>query len=398
MIDLPSNVKYILDTLNSKGYEAYIVGGCVRDSIMGIVPHDWDITTSAEPMDVKACFKHTYDTGIKHGTITVLMDKVGYEVTTYRVDGIYEDNRRPKEVFFTRNLKDDLIRRDFTMNAIAYNEKDGFVDLFGGREDIENKTIRGVGCPADRFDEDALRMLRAVRFSSQLGFDIDDETFEAVKAKAALIKNISKERIREEFLKLIKGKHVDRIPLLWESGLLRFVSSDADDMAKMNGKKITEETGNADRDGYTRLVVFLERMGDKKAEAFMKELKFDNKTMKSVVSVISNGDISVLVNAYEVKKKLNIMGTENFELLLDVKKAQGKDVSHIKSVYEEVISNKECFMIKDLKINGNILMENGIASGKEIGVKLNALLDDVMKDHSLNREDILLNKAREIKL
>ena len=139
-------------------------------------------------------------------------------------------------------------------------------------------------------------------------------------------------------------------------------------------------------------------MGDKKAEAFMKELKFDNKTMKSVVSVISNGDISVLVNAYEVKKKLNIMGTENFELLLDVKKAQGKDVSHIKSVYEEVISNKECFMIKDLKINGNILMENGIASGKEIGVKLNALLDDVMKDHSLNREDILLNKAREIKL
>ena len=398
MIDLPSNVKYILDTLNSKGYEAYIVGGCVRDSIMGIVPHDWDITTSAEPMDVKACFKHTYDTGIKHGTITVLMDKVGYEVTTYRVDGIYEDNRRPKEVFFTRNLKDDLIRRDFTMNAIAYNEKDGFVDLFGGREDIENKTIRGVGCPADRFDEDALRMLRAVRFSSQLGFDIDDETFEAVKAKAALIKKISKERIREEFLKLIKGKHVDRIPLLWESGLLRFVSSDADDMAKMNGKKITEETGNADRDGYTRLVVFLERMGDKKAEAFMKELKFDNKTMKSVVSVISNGDISVLVNAYEVKKKLNIMGTENFELLLDVKKAQGKDVSHIKSVYEEVISNKECFMIKDLKINGNILMENGIASGKEIGVKLNALLDDVMKDHSLNREDILLNKAREIKL
>ena len=398
MIDLPSNVKYILDTLNSKGYEAYIVGGCVRDSIMGIVPHDWDITTSAEPMDVKACFKHTYDTGIKHGTITVLMDKVGYEVTTYRVDGIYEDNRRPKEVFFTRNLKDDLIRRDFTMNAIAYNEKDGFVDLFGGREDIENKTIRGVGCPADRFDEDALRMLRAVRFSSQLGFDIDDETFEAVKAKAALIKNISKERIREEFLKLIKGKHVDRIPLLWESGLLRFVSSDADAMAKMNGKKITEETGAADRDGYTRLVVFLERLGDKKAEAFMKELKFDNKTMKSVVCVISNGDISVLVNAYEVKKKLNIMGTENFELLLDVKKAQGKDVSHIKSVYEEVISNKECFMIKDLKINGNILMENGIASGKEIGVKLNALLDDVMKDHSLNREDILLNKAREIKL
>ncbi len=398
MIDLPSNVKYILDTLNNKGYEAYIVGGCVRDSIMGIVPHDWDITTSAEPMDVKACFKHTYDTGIKHGTITVLMDKVGYEVTTYRVDGIYEDNRRPKEVFFTRNLKDDLIRRDFTMNAIAYNEKDGFVDLFGGREDIENKIIRGVGCPADRFDEDALRMLRAVRFSSQLGFDIDEETFEAVKAKAGLIKNISKERIREEFLKLIKGKYVDRIRLLWVSGLLGFVSSDADDMARICGDKIMEEIGSADRDGYARLVIFLERMGDKKAESFMKELKFDNKTMKSVVSVISNGDISGLENSYAVKKKLNKMGTENFELLLDVKKAQGEDVSAIKVLYDSIIKNKECFMIKDLKINGNILMENGIASGKEIGMMLNILLDEVMKEPSLNREDILLKKACEIKL
>ena len=398
MIDLPSNVKYILDTLNNKGYEAYIVGGCVRDSIMGIVPHDWDITTSAEPMDVKACFKHTYDTGIKHGTITVLMDKVGYEVTTYRVDGIYEDNRRPKEVFFTRNLNDDLIRRDFTMNAIAYNERDGFVDLFGGRVDIENRIIRGVGCPADRFDEDALRMLRAVRFSSQLGFDIDEETFEAVKAKAGLLKNISKERIREEFLKLIKGKYADRMPLLWESGLLGFVSSDADDMAKMYGERITEETGAADREGYARLVIFLERLGDKKAETFMKDLKFDNKTMKSVVSVISNGDISGLENSYAVKKKLNIMGIENFELLLNVKKAQGKDTAVIKDLYDSVIENKECFMIKDLKINGNILMENGIAAGKEIGAVLNALLDEVMKEPSLNREDILLKKAYEIKL
>jgi len=398
MIDLPSNVKYILDKLNENGYEAYIVGGCVRDSIMGITPHDWDITTSAEPMDIKAFFKHTYDTGIKHGTITVLMDKVGYEVTTYRVDGIYEDNRRPKEVFFTRNLKDDLIRRDFTMNAIAYNEKDGFVDLFGGREDIDNKIIRGVGCPADRFDEDALRMLRAVRFSSQLGFDIEEETFEAVKDKAGLIKNISKERIREEFLKLINGKFVGRIPLLWESGLLGFVSSDADAMARAYGKEITEEITAANSNGYARLIIFLERMGHKKAETFMKELKFDNKTMKSVISVISNNVISDIENAYAVKKKLNIMGTQNFELLLEVKEAQGKDVSGIRDLYESVIKNEECFMIKDLKINGNILMENGLASGKEIGLKLNTLLDEVMKDPSLNKEDKLLLMAAEIKL
>jgi len=397
MIALPENVKYILDKLNNAGYEAYIVGGCVRDSIMGIVPHDWDITTSAEPMDVKAVFGHTYDTGIKHGTITVLLDKIGYEVTTYRVDGIYEDNRRPKEVFFTRNLKDDLIRRDFTMNAIAYNEKDGFVDLFGGRVDIENKIIRGVGAPSDRFDEDALRMLRAVRFSSQLGFDIEKDTLDAVKAKAELIKNISKERIREEFLKLIKGRYVSRIPLLWESGLLGYFSADADDMVKTHGDDIVKEISCASLEGHNRLIIFLEKLGAKKAEVFMKELKFDNKTIKTVVSVISNNDISSLKDNYSVKKRLNAIGTENFELLLGVKTAQGYDMRHIRSLYEDIIRNNECFLIKDLKINGNILMERGIASGKEIGAKLNFLLDVVMKEPSCNDEKILLSVAEEIK-
>ena len=396
MIDLPSDVKYIIETLNKAGFEAYAVGGCVRDSIMGITPHDWDITTSAEPLQVKALFKHTYDTGIKHGTITVLIDKTGYEVTTYRVDGIYEDNRRPKEVFFTRNLKDDLIRRDFTMNAIAYNEKDGFVDLFGGKEDIKAEVIRGVGNPSDRFDEDALRMLRAVRFSSQLGFEIEKETFDAVKNKALLIKNISKERIREELMKLLKGRFCERIPLLWESGLLGFIDADADKMAKADGEKLVEEIANAERDGNERLVIFLERLGAKKAESFMKDLKFDNKTMKTVVSVISNGDISTLTDAYSVKKKLNVMGVENFELLLRVKKAQGYDVNGINEIKEGILTRKECFLIKDLEINGNILMEKNIATGKDIGAKLNYLLDEVMKNPEINKADILIAMAEKI--
>ncbi len=396
MIDLPSDVRYIIEKLNKAGFEAYAVGGCVRDSIMGIIPHDWDITTSAEPLQVKDQFKHTYDTGIKHGTITVLIDKTGYEVTTYRVDGIYEDNRRPKEVFFTRNLKDDLIRRDFTMNAIAYNEKDGFVDLFGGKEDIKDGIIRGVGNPSDRFDEDALRMLRAVRFSSQLGFEIEKETFEAVKNKAGLIKNISKERIREELMKLLKGRFCERIPLLWESGLLGFIDADADKMAKAEGAKLTEEIAGAERDGNERLVIFFERLGTKKAESFMKDLKFDNKTMKTVVSVISNGDISDLKDAYSVKKKLNVMGVENFELLLGVKKAQGFEVDGINTIKEEILNRKECFFIKDLEINGNILMERNIATGKDIGAKLNYLLDEVMKNPEINKAEILIAMAGKI--
>lgn len=391
MINLPENVKFILNELKNNGYEAYIVGGCVRDSLMGITPHDWDITTSAEPENVKAIFKHTYDTGIKHGTITVLLDKTGYEVTTYRVDGIYEDNRRPKEVFFTRNLKDDLIRRDFTMNAIAYNEDDGFVDLFGGMEDISRKIIRGVGNPSDRFDEDALRMLRAVRFSAQLGFEIEKETFDAVKNKANLIRNISKERIREELMKLLAGRFTAKMPLLWESGLLGFISADADKMADEHREKIVNEISNASPFGCVRLIVFLERLGAKKAEYLLKELKFDNKTIKTVTSVIAKGDISH-PNAYEVKKKLNEIGTDNFEILLDVRSAQGHNTEDIRRVYEGIINRGECFSIKDLRINGNTLMEMGI-SGKEIGRVLGELLDEVMKAPERNSEEELKSMA-----
>ncbi len=391
MINLPENVKYILDNLKNAGFEAYIVGGCVRDSIMGIVPHDWDITTSAEPEDVKKIFKHTYDTGIKHGTITVLLDKVGYEVTTYRVDGIYEDNRRPKEVFFTRNLKDDLIRRDFTMNAIAYNETDGFVDLFGGQGDISKEIIRGVGNPSDRFDEDALRMLRAVRFSSQLGFEIEEETFNAVKNKAHLIKNISKERIREELLKLINGNFTDKIPLLWESGLLGFVSKELEDVVDEN---VVEDIKNAPRNGDERLIILIEKMDAKGAEKLLKNLKFDNKTIKTAVNVLNNFDVSALNSAYEVKKKLNAMGEENFLLLLRVKKAQGFDVKKIKAIFDE--AKNEPYTIKDLAINGNMLMEMGI-NGKEIGFVLNSVLDLVMKNPQINEKDVLINEALKIK-
>lgn len=219
-MNIPIQVRNIIETLENAGFEAFIVGGCVRDYLLGKTPKDWDITTSALPNETKSLFPHTYDTGIQHGTITIVIDKNNYEVTTYRIDGSYSDFRHPTEVIFTKKIDEDLSRRDFTMNAIAYNEKAGFCDPFCGREDISRKLIKGVGDPDKRFNEDALRMLRGVRFSAQLNFKIEEETFKSIKKNSALIKNISVERIREEFTKLLMSLNPEKIIELKETGLL----------------------------------------------------------------------------------------------------------------------------------------------------------------------------------
>ena len=221
VMQIPEKVEYIINVLMKNGYEAYAVGGCVRDSILGRVPEDWDITTSAQPEQVKALFHRTIDTGIQHGTVTVMMDKEGFEVTTYRIDGEYEDSRHPKNIEFTSNLEEDLKRRDFTINAMAYNPKDGLVDIFGGIEDLNKKIIRCVGNANDRFSEDALRILRAVRFAGQLGFAIEEQTKEAIVALAPTLKNISAERIRVELDKLLMGKHPELIRVASETGICR---------------------------------------------------------------------------------------------------------------------------------------------------------------------------------
>jgi tRNA nucleotidyltransferase (CCA-adding enzyme) len=235
---IPEKVQYIIDTLVDHGFEAYAVGGCVRDMILGKNPEDWDITTSAKPFEVKKVFKRTVDTGIEHGTVTVLLDKDHYEVTTYRLDGIYEDNRRPKEVSFTSSLEEDLKRRDFTINAMAYNPQLGIVDLFGGVKDLKNRLIRCVGNPMERFDEDALRILRAVRFSAQLDFQIEEATKLAIKEKAGLLKNISAERIRMELTKLLVSDNPDRLRLLYELGISKVILPEFDRMMTTPQKNI----------------------------------------------------------------------------------------------------------------------------------------------------------------
>ena len=215
IIQLPENVKYIIDTIMEAGYEAFAVGGCIRDSILGRKPDDWDITTSASPYQIKELFRRTIDTGIQHGTVTVMIDKEGYEVTTYRIDGEYEDSRHPKEVIFTPNLEEDLKRRDFTINAMAYNEKTGLVDIFEGMQDITRKVIRCVGSPMERFTEDALRMMRAVRFSAQLGYRIEEETAKAITHLAPNLTKISAERIQTELVKLVTSPHPDYLGIAY---------------------------------------------------------------------------------------------------------------------------------------------------------------------------------------
>ena len=222
-IKLPEKVNTIIQTLQSHGHEAYAVGGCVRDSILGRVPDDWDITTSATPFETKALFERTFDTGIEHGTITVLLGKDAFEVTTYRVDGKYEDSRHPKEVTFTRSLQEDLLRRDFTINAMAYNETEGLVDVFGGIEDLNAKIIRCVGNAKARFGEDALRILRAVRFAAQLGFEIEEETRKGIMELAPTLANISAERIQVELIKMLVSPNPAMLRTAYELGITKII-------------------------------------------------------------------------------------------------------------------------------------------------------------------------------
>ena len=230
MLAMPEKVSFIIDKLYEAGYEAYAVGGCVRDSLLGMEPKDWDITTSAGPYEVKALFHRTFDTGIEHGTVTVLLDKDAFEVTTYRIDGKYNDSRHPSEVRFTPNLSEDLLRRDFTINAMAYNYREGLVDLFDGLADLENGIIRAVGDPVKRFDEDALRIMRALRFAAVLGFKIEEQTLDAMKIIVPKLKLISAERIKAELFKMVSGRYPGMLHVAYENHVTGIIFPEWDDM------------------------------------------------------------------------------------------------------------------------------------------------------------------------
>jgi tRNA nucleotidyltransferase (CCA-adding enzyme) len=414
---MPKNVEFILDKLNTKYESAYIVGGCVRDSIMGVTPHDWDICTSATPSTVKEIFKdyRIIDTGIKHGTVTIIIDDEQYEITTYRIDGIYEDNRHPSDVLFTKNIEADLSRRDFTMNAIAYNHINGFVDPFGGMNDIKNCIIRCVGNPHDRFTEDALRILRAERFAMTLRFQIEDKTEQAMMENKWLLKNIAIERVTSELWKAVsKITYVnERFLILLRVVLPEFISSAA-------VKEIDYVLNRIPSSGYVTIAFIQQivmernpRMFIERPQAMMDKLRFSNKDRKTIMAMC-NGLNNILDQINN-----DVIGVVSIEPLPEMKLLMLADGDYIKETIElskiyirylQMKSNhlcdyvfemerkysrakQECHSLKDLEINGDDLIRMGF-KGVKIGEILNDVLMKVIFNQLRNNSEVLTDYVK----
>lgn len=441
-IQLPEKVKYIINSIEEAGFEAYAVGGCVRDSVLGRVPNDWDITTSATPYEVKKVFPRTIDTGIQHGTVTVMLDKEGFEVTTYRIDGEYEDSRHPKEVTFTANLVEDLKRRDFTINAMAYNDRSGIVDVFGGMEDIQNKVIKCVGNPRERFSEDALRMMRAVRFSAQLGYNIEENTRNAITELAQTIANISAERIQTELIKILISPHPDYVRDAYQLGITKVIMPELDKAFNTEqnnphhiytvGEHLMHCLTNTRADKCLRLAALLHDIGkpevketdengidhfhghaglsEKMAASILRRLKMDNDTIAKVKVYVKYHDYPIETKPKAVRRAINKIGTQYFEQVIEIKQAdmlaqstfeRDKKQEHLDKVmelYREIQNKQECVSLKELAITGKDLMELGIPQGREIGVTLNRLLEDVIENPEHNTKEYLTEIVKSMQI
>lgn len=439
-LTIPQKAEEILRVLEEHGFEAYAVGGCVRDSMLGRVPDDWDITTSARPEQVKALFRRTVDTGLQHGTVTVLMEKEGFEVTTYRVDGEYEDGRHPKEVAFTASLEEDLKRRDFTINAMAYNPARGLVDLFRGQEDLAEGIIRCVGNPMERFTEDALRIMRAVRFSAQLGFVIEKNTKEALSVLAPNLKHVSAERIQAELLKLLVSPHPDDIRIAYETGITKeFLPEwDACMVTEQNtphhcftvGEHILHSLVNIRPDKVLRLTMLLHDIGkpavkrtdengrdhfkmhgpesEKMAHAILRRLKLDNDTITKVCRLVKWHDYRPLPEMKHVRRAVNKIGEELFPLYLEVQKADVlaqstyrreeklRRLEGVRECWEKIQEEQQCVSLKTLAVTGSDLISAGITPGKELGAILQGFLELVLEDPECNKKEILLEKLPDV--
>lgn len=442
LIKLPQEVLQIMNVLEEDGHEAYAVGGCIRNCLLGLKVKDYDITTSASPYRVIELFDHVIETGLKHGTVTVMINGEGYEITQYRIDGEYTDNRRPEEVIPTDKIEEDLLRRDLTVNAIAYSPIRGFCDPTGGLKDLNDKVLRFVGDASKRIQEDALRMMRLIRFDSQLkGFSIDESAKAAVKENCDLITNISTERIKDEMDKLLLGHKPENILLLHELGLLKhilpefipcinfgqdnifhhltvdrhileavaFVNSDVDlkwtmllhDIAKPQCKTIDEMKighfiGHQIKSSEIALDV-------------LNRLRFSNNSINRIIKLIELHDRTITTTQKSVRRALFSIGDNIFLDLLEVKRADIKaqnpnfkasrllDIDNIEEIYRVIKASNECFSMKQLNINGTILIsELGLKPGPQIGKILNTLLEKVIDDTNLNNRQILLRLAKEI--
>ena len=433
-LTIPVNAEKILRVLENQGFEAFIVGGCVRDSILGRRPDDWDITTSARPEQVKALFRRTVDTGLKHGTVTVLMDKESYEVTTYRIDGEYEDGRHPKEVAFTASLEEDLKRRDFTINAMAYHPDRGLVDLFRGMDDIRAEIIRCVGNPLERFGEDALRILRAVRFSAQLGFSIEEETKKGIEELVPNLKLVSAERIQTELVKLLVSPHPDYFLTAYETGITRQFLPEFDACMETGqntphhclsvGLHTLQSLLNIRPDKVLRLTMLLHDIGkpavkktdengrdhfkmhgpagEKMASAILRRLKFDNDTISKVCRLIRWHDNRPAPDMCSVRRAVNRIGEDIFPLYLEVQRAdmlaqsaykreeKAARLEGVNECYRKILEEGQCVSLKSMAVKGRDLIAAGYAPGPELGEILNRLLEHVLEHPEDNEKDRLL--------
>ena len=435
MFVLPSQVEFALNKLHTAGFEAFIVGGCVRDILRGETPSDYDITTSAEPEQTKTVFsdEKIIETGIQHGTLTLLKNGIPLEITTYRIDGDYTDNRRPNSVRFTKTLTEDLARRDFTVNAMAYSPKTGITDAFGGEEDLKNGIIRSVGDADRRFNEDALRIMRALRFCSVLGFEIEEETKKAIFRNKNLLKNISSERIATELVKLLCGENSRRVILDYFE-VLEVVLPEISGMKGFDQKNrwhiydILNHTAhtveNSPAIPVFRITALLHDCGKvdsfsmdekgvghfyghpevshQKAKNALARLKFDNATTNEVLALIKHHDMPIEPTKIAVKKVLKQLTSDTFFKLLDIKRADNQaqnpeltkpvleSIDSIEKIAKEIIKNNECFSLKDLAVKGNDLINIGIPAGKKLGETLEFLLDAVINERVENKKDSLL--------
>lgn len=438
-ITLPRKVLMIINNLQLHGYEAFAVGGCVRDSILARRPEDWDITTSAKPQEIKRLFRRTVDTGIQHGTVTVLIGKDSFEVTTYRVDGAYEDGRHPAEVHFTSRLEEDLRRRDFTINAMAYNDEIRLVDVYGGMRDLNHHLIRCVGDPRERFSEDALRILRAVRFSAQLNFPIEPYTAEAVRELAPTLERISAERIQAELVKLLVSPHPERIQDAYELGITKVILPEWDAMVGVEQNNphhkydVAEHTVRAmkhvKRDKILRLTMLFHDMGkpsvrttdengkdhfkghalvsEEIARKVLRRLKFDNDTVKKVTRLVCYHDYRIEATEKNVRRAMNRIGVELFPYYLAVRMADVKaqspyrrrekieNIVEIRELYQQALRQEDCVTLRQLAVSGRDLMDLGMNPGREIGSMLSELLEYVIDDPARNTKEILCTYVKE---
>ena len=440
-IDIPANAKKIIEMLEAAGFEGYVVGGCVRDAFLGREPEDWDIASSAAPDEMLEVFKNerVIETGLKHGTVTVVMDGESYEVTAYRVDGEYKDARHPESVTFVREIAEDLARRDFTVNAMAWSGRDGLVDLFGGKKDLDAGVLRCVGDPEKRFEEDALRILRCVRFASQLDFEIEENTERAMYDRLPLLEKVSEERIRAEFDKLLAGPGAERVLTCYREIIASFIPEAAEmfDLDQENPFHLydvwthtVKAVSGVPAERTLRLAAFFhdigkprckvvdkgwghfyhhEHVGSDMTDEIMRRLKYDNATRETVVMLIRKHGTVFNPDGKQPRRLLSKMGEEDLRRLIALERADVsaqhpdyvaerlENIAAFEAKVEEALAGEQCFSMKDLAISGDDIMALGVEQGKEVGRIKRALLDMVVDGDIENEPETLLDEAKKLK-